>query len=50
MDDIFEHHESPFRGEPRPELDAAWQRLMRGKLPIAEQAFCRFQCLSSSLY
>lgn len=32
MDDVFHKHESPFRGRPRPELDSAWQNLMKGSL------------------
>lgn len=30
LDDIFGPHESLYRGEPRPELDAAWNDLMEG--------------------
>ncbi|KAH7312833.1 hypothetical protein BKA65DRAFT_516739 [Rhexocercosporidium sp. MPI-PUGE-AT-0058] len=27
-DDLYTHHYSPFRGPPRPELDAAWQDMV----------------------
>jgi len=30
LDDVFHAHESPYRGPPRPELDRAWQSLMKG--------------------
>ena len=30
FDDVFHDHESLYRGEPRPELGQAWQKLLRG--------------------
>ena len=31
FDDVFHDHESLYRGPPRPELDRAWQNLMKGQ-------------------
>ncbi|MCJ1385520.1 hypothetical protein MMC17_008643 [Xylographa soralifera] len=30
FDDVFHDHYSVYRGEPRPELDHAWMKLLRG--------------------
>lgn len=30
IDDVFHPHNSPYRGNPRKELDLAWQKLMKG--------------------
>lgn len=35
LDDIFGPHESLYRGEPRPELDAAWNDLMEGECEVS---------------
>ncbi len=34
QDDVFHAHASPFRGEPRPELDQAWMGLLKGAMRI----------------
>lgn len=32
LDEVFHDHESLYRGSARPELDEAWQKLMKGLL------------------
>lgn len=39
FDDVFHDHPSLYRGNPREELDEAWQHLMKGTSETPSQPF-----------
>ena len=42
FDDVFNFHEGPFRGDPRPELNEAWKSMVHGMVYL----LTTFDCIS----